>query len=51
MYEVDSLDAVVELRDAPKPDIGGPIPMLLCNEHYLVLSYLVSEPDPAWDEL
>ena len=49
MYEVDSLDVVVELRDAPRPDVGAPLPMLLCDEHHLLLAYLVSEPDPAWD--
>ena len=49
MYEVDSFDAVVELRDAPQPDIGAPLPTLLCDEHHVVLAYLVFEPDPAWD--
>jgi hypothetical protein len=49
VYEVDSLDAVVELRDAPKPDIGAPLPLVLCDEHNLLIAYLVSEPDPAWD--
>ncbi len=49
MYEVDSLDTVVELQNAPKPDIGAPLPMLLCDEHHLILGYLVSEADPAWD--
>jgi hypothetical protein len=49
VYEVDSLDLVVELHDAPRPDIGAPLPVLLCDEHRLLLAYLVSEPDPAWD--
>ena len=40
---------LVELRDAPKPDIGALLPMLVCDEHHLVLAYLVAEPDPAWD--
>lgn len=49
VYEVDSLDTVVELRNAPLPDIGAPLPMLLCDEHQVLLAYLVSEPDPRWD--
>jgi hypothetical protein len=49
VYEVDSLDTVVELEDAPSPDIGAPLPMLLCDEGHLLLAYIVSEPDPAWD--
>jgi hypothetical protein len=49
VYEVDSLDTVVELRDAPRPDIGAPLPMVLCDEYHLLLAYLASEPDPAWD--
>lgn len=49
MYEVDSSDVVVELRDVPKPNIGAPLPMIVCDEVHLVLTYLVSEPAPAWD--
>ena len=49
MYEVDSLDTVVELHDAPRPDICVLLPLVLCDEHHLLLAYLVSEPDPAWD--
>jgi hypothetical protein len=49
VYEVDSFDTVVELHDAPRPDIGAPLPIVLCDEHHLLLAYLVSEPDPTWD--
>jgi hypothetical protein len=49
VYEVDSLDTVVELHAAPRPDIGAPLPILLCDEHHLLLAYIVSEPDPEWD--
>ncbi len=49
MYEVDSLDSVAELPDAPRPDIGAPLPLVVSDEHHLLLAYLVSEPDPAWD--
>jgi hypothetical protein len=49
VYEVDSLDTVVELHDVPRPDIGAPLPLILCDEGHLLLAYLMSEPDPAWD--
>jgi len=49
VYEVDSRDTVVSLRGAPQPDVGAPLPMVLCDEHRLLLGYLISEPDPAWD--
>jgi hypothetical protein len=49
VYEVDSLDEVVELHDAPRPDIGAPLPLILSDEGHLLLAYLISEPDPAWD--
>lgn len=49
MYEVDSSDTIVELFDVPKPDIGAPLPLLLCNESHLILAYLVSESDADWD--
>ncbi len=49
MYEVDDRDTVVELHDAPRPDVGAPLPHLICDEHHVFLAYLVNEPDPAWD--
>lgn len=49
MYTVDDLDAVVELHDAPKPDIGAPLPHIICDENHLMLAYLINETDPAWD--
>src|SRR5579862_6066408 len=44
VYEVDSLDTVVELYDAPRPDVGAPLPMLLSDGLHVLLAYLVSEP-------
>jgi hypothetical protein len=49
VYQVDSLDTVVELHDAPRPDIGAPLPLVVSDEWHLLLAYLVSEPDLAWD--
>jgi hypothetical protein len=49
VYEVDDRDTVVELDDAPSPDVGAPLPHLICDEHHVLLAYLVNEPDPSWD--
>src|SRR5262249_17054638 len=49
MYPVDERDTVVGLDDCPRPDIEGPLPLVLSDDYNLVLAYLVSEPDPNWD--
>jgi hypothetical protein len=49
MYAVDELDSVVELPDAPRPDVGAPLPAIVVSEGHLDLLYLISEPDPNWD--
>jgi len=49
MYPVDKHDAVVEITDAPRPDVGAPLPLVLGDDYRLLLAYLVSEPDPNWD--
>lgn len=49
VYEVDDRDTVVELDDAPAPDVGAPIPHLICDDYQVLLAYLVGEPDPDWD--
>lgn len=49
MYEIDALDRAIELLEVPQSDVGAPLPLLLSDEHRLLLAYIVSEPDPAWD--
>ena len=49
MYSIDSQDEVVELEDLPPSDAGAPLPLILADDHNLVLAYLVHESDPAWD--
>lgn len=49
MYEADDQDGVIELDDVPEPDIGAPLPHLVCAENRLVLAYHATEPDPDWD--
>ncbi|MGL4460536.1 MAG: hypothetical protein ACRC1K_00115 [Planctomycetia bacterium] len=40
---------MVERHDIPSSCVGAPLPHLICDEHRLLLAYLVSEPDPTWD--
>jgi hypothetical protein len=49
VYEIDELDRVIELSIAPQSDIGAPLPLVISDEHRLLLAYIVSERDPAWD--
>jgi hypothetical protein len=49
MYSVDELDTVVELRNAPQSDVGAPFPVVISDEHTVILAYIVAEPDPDWD--
>lgn len=46
MYNVDEFDSVAELEDVPKPEPGGPCPLVLANEHSLVISYLLPASSP-----
>jgi len=49
MYSVDKKDTVVKISDAPRPDIGAPLPLVVADDYRLLLAYLLSEPDPNWD--
>jgi hypothetical protein len=49
MYEVDELDRVVAVRGLPQSETGAPLPIVVSDEHSLLISYLTSMPDPNWD--
>lgn len=49
MYEVDDRDSVEPLVGVPQSSIGAPLPLVLADEHRLVLAYYVEERDPSWD--
>ncbi|TQV82148.1 hypothetical protein [Denitrobaculum tricleocarpae] len=49
MYQIDTHDKVVELRDLPQMDPAAPLPALVANEQYVDLIYLIVEQDPDWD--
>ena len=49
MYEIDHRDQVSELSNVPQSSIGAPLPLVLADEHRIVLAYLLEVSDPAWD--
>lgn len=44
MYAIDEHDRVVELDDIPKPVTGAPDPIVVANEHAVVVSYVTEYP-------
>jgi hypothetical protein len=51
VYEVDSEDAVVELRNVPWCDPGAPMPALAAADGYLKLGYISLGRDGADDSI
>jgi hypothetical protein len=49
VHDVDERDVVIKLSESPRPDVGAPLPLLVSDEHNLILAYLVSTRDPNWD--
>lgn len=45
MYVVDGLDTVLQLHEAPSPDVGAPLPVVLGDEHRLLLAYIVNDQE------
>jgi hypothetical protein len=51
MYQVDDRDRVIELSEVPQSSVGAPLPVVLSDEHTLLLAYLVQEPTSSWDHM
>jgi hypothetical protein len=49
MYSVDERDKVVPLDGVPQSSVGAPMPIVLADEHRVVLAYYVEERTPGWD--
>jgi hypothetical protein len=51
MYEVDHQDEVHELPGVPQSSIGAPVPIVVADEHRVVLAYYLedTETDAEWD--
>ena len=49
MYPVDERDKVVELGSVPQSSVGAPLPIVLSDEHKILLAYVVEDISPDWD--
>ena len=49
MYPVDERDRVVEIQGVPQSSVGAPLPIILSDEHKLLLAYVVQDPAPGSD--
>jgi hypothetical protein len=49
MYPVDERDKVVELAGVPQSSVGAPLPLVLSDEHKVLLAYIMQEVQPDWD--
>ena len=49
MYPVDERDQVVELAGVPQSSVGAPLPLVLSDEHKVLLAYILEEFQPDWD--
>ena len=49
MYPVDGKDRVVELEGVPQSSVGAPLPVVLSDEHKVLLAYIIQETPPGWD--
>lgn len=43
MYSVDERDRVIELKGVPQSSVGAPMPIVLSNEHRILLGYIIEE--------
>jgi hypothetical protein len=49
MYEVDAKDEVVNLVGVPQSSVGTPLPLVVADEHRVVLAFYLEESGPDWD--
>ena len=49
MYQIDDRDRVVELDGVPQSSVGAPIPIVVADEHCVVLAYYLQDSPPGWD--
>lgn len=49
MYQIDEKDKVIELKDIPQSCVGAPIPVVLSDEHTILLAYILQNTPENWD--
>ena len=48
MYQVNEKDKVIELKNVPQFSVGAPMPIVLSDEHKILLAYLLQD-EPNWN--
>ena len=48
VYAVDERDRVVPLDDLPQSSVGAPCPLVMQDEHAVVVAYYLDAPPPGW---
>jgi hypothetical protein len=46
MYPVDERDKVIEIRTVPQSSVGAPSPIILSDEHRILLAYVIQDSSP-----
>ncbi len=49
MYQIDERDKVIELEHVPQSSVGAPLPIVLSDEHKILLGYIVEDETSDWD--
>ena len=49
MYQVDEKDKVIELENVPQSSVGSPLPIILSDEHRILLAYMAQDTPSDWD--
>ena len=49
MYSIDERDRVIELESVPQSSAGAPLPIVLSDEHKILLAYIVQDTPSDWD--
>lgn len=49
MYAIDEHDQVVPLDDLPQSSVGAPCPVVLTEEHSLVVAFFLQDTPADWD--
>jgi hypothetical protein len=48
VYEVDAKDRVAALEGIPQSSVGAPLPLIVADEHRVVLAYCIESRPPGW---
>ena len=49
MYDIDNKDTVHELVGVPQSPVGAPLPLVVCDEHRVILVYYLEGDEATWN--